>query len=170
VRLIEEQEWAHRAIVGRMLSGLGAKPEVLREIMMFSIGSLVGCACFLIGWFMPMYFAGRLETANVKEYETAAEHARALGLTAIASELMELSDTEYEHERFFWSAVTGHPLLPAFRLLFPWTPEKDRSQEITRAADGGMFGAPATHSALSAPPIVPDEKAPNPQLQRPEQP
>src|SRR5215469_10143670 len=94
VRQIEEEEWQHRAIVGEMLKNLGAKPQRLREMLMFCIGKTVGTACFLIGWFMPMYFAGRLETANVKEYETAAEHARALGMAEVASKLMELSDTE----------------------------------------------------------------------------
>jgi demethoxyubiquinone hydroxylase (CLK1/Coq7/Cat5 family) len=130
VRKIEDEEWKHRAIVGEMLKNLGAHPQRPREIMMFCIGKTVSCACFIIGWFMPMYFAGRLETANVKEYETAAEHARALGMLEVAEKLMELSDTEYEHERFFWEAVTGHPFLPIFRTVFPWTPVKDRSKEI----------------------------------------
>jgi len=154
VRKIEDEEWHHRVIVGDMLKNLGAQPQRLREILMFCIGTTVGCACYLIGWFMPMYFAGRLETANVKEYETAAEHARALGMAEIASKLMELSDTEYEHERFFWSMVTGHPMLPVFRLFFPWTPVKNRSIELVSDGDPEIHGSATT---ITKPPLIVSE-------------
>jgi len=155
VRKIEDEEWRHRAIVGEMLKNLGARPQRLREIFMYCIGKTVGTSCFVIGWFMPMYFAGRLETANVKEYETAAEHARALGMAEVASKLMELSDTEYEHERFFWTSVTGHPFLPVFRLFFPWTPVKNRENEIAGASNSGRLEA--YENITVPPPTVPED-------------
>ncbi len=32
------------------------------------IGRLISFSCHVIGWFMPFYFAGRLESGNVCEY------------------------------------------------------------------------------------------------------
>jgi len=122
IRTIEEQEWAHRELVGKMLESLGAKPQFWREIMMTCIGKIVSLACFLIGWFMPMYFAGRLESANIEEYERASAHATALGLHEYAHTLLELADVEAQHELYFMRKVAGHKWLPAFRQLFPWQP------------------------------------------------
>lgn len=62
---IEREEWVHRRQVGEMLAYLEDKPQKWREVMMWTIGRTVGLACFVIGWFMPMYFAGRLENDNV---------------------------------------------------------------------------------------------------------
>ena len=78
IQRIENEELEHREIVGKMLAFLSAKPQPWRELMMTMIGRTVGTACFLIGWFLPMYFAGRLESSNVKEYDFAADHAHAL--------------------------------------------------------------------------------------------
>ena len=122
IQKIEAEEWAHRAIVGEMLAYLGSGPQPLRELCMALIGRTVGAACFVIGWFLPMYFAGRLESANIKEYEVAAFHAQALALDDFAAELMRLSAVESEHEAFFQEMVTGHRLLPVVRAIFKWGP------------------------------------------------
>jgi hypothetical protein len=103
-----------------MLSSLEAKPQWWREIMMATIGRSVAISCFLGGWFLPMYFAGRLEHSNVKEYDVAATHARALGLHAYAARLMRLALVEQQHEDYFLSVVHGHWLLPAMIRLFGW--------------------------------------------------
>jgi demethoxyubiquinone hydroxylase (CLK1/Coq7/Cat5 family) len=123
IQKIESEEWAHRAIVGEMLSFLGARPQVLREIIMAVIGRTVGCSCYIIGWFLPMYFAGRLESANIKEYEVAAWHAKELGLPEFEAELMRLSEVEKEHELFFLKMVTNHRFLPLIKTFFKWGPE-----------------------------------------------
>ncbi len=120
IQQIENEEWAHREIVGKMLAHLGAKPQIWRELMMAIIGRTVGFACYLIGWFLPMYFAGRLESANIKEYEVAAYHAGQLGLSQFAAELLRLSAVEKEHEAFFWGMVINHPFLPIARAIFKW--------------------------------------------------
>src|SRR5438445_8590663 len=75
IRKIELEEWFHRKCVGKMLASLSARPRRLREAKMWLIGRTIGAACHLIGWFLPMYFAGRLESGNVIEYETADLHA-----------------------------------------------------------------------------------------------
>ena len=120
IQKIESEEWAHREIVGRMLYHLGAKPQKWREIMMAMIGRTVGFSCYFIGWFLPMYFAGRLESANIKEYEVAAYHAERLDLIDFAKELMRLSDVEKEHELFFRQMVSAHPFLPVVKTFFKW--------------------------------------------------
>jgi rubrerythrin len=112
IRRIENEELEHRAIVGVMLKKLGDGPQPWRELMMACIGRTVGAACFVIGWFLPMYFAGRLESSNIKEYDVAAGHAEALGMPDDAKELLRLSAVEAQHEEFFLQTIANHPLLP----------------------------------------------------------
>src|SRR5258708_15413070 len=88
VRRIEAEEWSHRKNVGRMLRELDSRPLTRGEIKMWVIGRTVGLACHLMGWFLPMYFAGRLETMNVEEYQVAARCAEDLGLLRFKDELL----------------------------------------------------------------------------------
>ena len=56
-------------------------------------------------WFLPMYFAGRLETRNVEEYDTAAAWAKEIGLDHFLPELFEMAAVEVEHEEFFLETI-----------------------------------------------------------------
>lgn len=120
VRRIEREEWDHRRDVGAMLTELGSGPSRGREIRTWAIGRVLGVACRVSGWFLPMYFAGRLESGNAEEYDVAAGHAAALGLEAFVGPLRHMADVEREHEVFFRSMVSGHRLLPIARRLFGW--------------------------------------------------
>lgn len=120
---IEQDEWEHRAISGSMLTELGAAPQAWREILMSTIGSAVFFACFMSGWYFPMYFAGLLENSNTDEYKAAAFHAAELGLTEYAVELSKLSNIELLHEQYFLSKVSGHPLTQALAVVFQWGTE-----------------------------------------------
>jgi demethoxyubiquinone hydroxylase (CLK1/Coq7/Cat5 family) len=120
IQKIENEEWLHRDKVGEMLATLGAQPKKGKEVKMRLIGRTIGMLCHLIGWFLPMYFAGRLESQNIKEYKDAALHAGELGLTAYESELMGMSAVEKEHELFFFNVIASHKLLPVMRRLFQW--------------------------------------------------
>jgi hypothetical protein len=131
IRQIEDEEWVHRQNVGRMLQVQGAEPVKLREIRCWIVGHVIAIGCHLIGWFLPMYFAGRLESGNTEEYAIAALHAARLGLTDFERELMVMSAVEKEHELFFLGVISGHPLLPFVSSVFKW-------------------GAPSTSSAASA--------------------
>jgi hypothetical protein len=122
IQKIEREEWIHRKRVGEMLASLGAGPRKLREAKLWVVGRAIGLACHLIGWFLPMYFAGRLESGNVIEYEVAASHAAALGLKEFEADLLVMAGVEKEHELFFSSVVAGHRLLPAISALFGWGP------------------------------------------------
>lgn len=69
---------------------------------------------------MPMYFAGRLESANVKEYEFAATYATRLGMHEESQVLMKLASVEHEHEMYFRTKAQSHQMFPLFKRVFPW--------------------------------------------------
>jgi len=117
---IEDEEWAHRREVLRMLVALGARPRRIREIVMWLTGRTIGLACYVTGWFLPMYFAGLLERGNVKEYEAASACAGRLGLKSFEDELRRMAVTERSHELFFMSAISGHRLNALMRAVFRW--------------------------------------------------
>ena len=120
IQKIEREEAVHRQRVGEILASLGARPLKFREAKMWVIGRTIGLSCHVIGRFLPMYFAGRLESGNVVEYEGAASHARALGLLEFEADLLVMARVEKEHEMFFLRAVAGHRLLPLMRAIFIW--------------------------------------------------
>src|SRR5262245_47820321 len=60
IRAIEAEERAHRARVGEMLAALGARARFWRELRMRLTGLLIAGLCFLGGWYVPMYGAGRI--------------------------------------------------------------------------------------------------------------
>lgn len=120
IQKIEREEAVHRQRVGEMLAGLGSAPRKLREARMWVIGRTIGLSCHALGRFLPMYFAGRLESGNVVEYEDAAAHASALGLSEFEADLLVMARVEKEHELFFLSMVAGHRLLPLMQGIFKW--------------------------------------------------
>jgi hypothetical protein len=62
-----------------MLAELGSGPDSARETRAAVIGRTVGFFCHISGWFFPMYGAGKLESRNIREYETAARYAVGCG-------------------------------------------------------------------------------------------
>ena len=118
IKKIEAEEWHHRERVGRWLEVLNAKPRRLREAVFWMIGRTLGMSCHVSGWFMPMYFAGRLENGNVVEYEDAARFASELGMHECVDDLLDMARVELEHEVFFRETVKGHRLLPAMKKVF----------------------------------------------------
>jgi rubrerythrin len=120
IQKIEQDEWRHRERVGEMLECLGVTPRRAREAKSWLIGRSIGLACHMLGRFLPMYFAGRLESGNVVEYKEAASHASALELTEFQVDLLVMAAVEREHEAFFLSVVTGHRMLPLISVLFKW--------------------------------------------------
>lgn len=123
IRQIEAEEWHHRRRLGAMLAGLGARPDLLLEVRMAILGTIICLGCLMVGWFIPMYFAGRLESRNDREYEEAAALAEALGMDALREELKAFAQLERDHEAYFLGKVAGHPALPFWRRWFGWGPE-----------------------------------------------
>ena len=108
IKTIEDEEWHHRKLVGEMLSSLGAGPNTVREIRATLVGRVLGLLCHVSGWFAPMYGAGRLESRNIVEYETAARHAQACGREDLIDCLLTMAEVEWEHERYFRECVLRH--------------------------------------------------------------
>ncbi len=121
IKDIEAEEWDHRRRVGEWLAKLDAEPRALRENIFWTIGRTLGATCFLSGWFMPMYFAGRLESQNSIEYEDAAKFAAELGMDDCVEDLLDMARVEVEHEEFFRETVAGHRLLPVMKRVFKWS-------------------------------------------------
>jgi hypothetical protein len=93
-----------------LLRDLKARPRRLREIRAAIIGRMLGLLCHFTGWFAPMYGAGRLESRNIVEYETAAMYARDCGHEDFVDCLLTMAEVEWEHEQYFRSRVLGHRL------------------------------------------------------------
>ena len=107
---IEAEEWHHRALVGDMLAACGACPSRPREAVFWTIGRVLGALCHMTGWLAPMYGAGRLESQNVVEYETAARRAAACGRHEWIECLLTMAEVEWEHEAYFRARVQSHRL------------------------------------------------------------
>ena len=124
IRQIEIEEWHHRRRLGAMLADLDSKPRAGLDASQAIVGTVILIGCNMVGWFIPMYFAGRLESQNDREYEEAALHAEALGLLALRDELKAFAQLERDHERYFMRKVEGHPALPFWQRLFKWGPSR----------------------------------------------
>jgi len=133
IRKIEEDEWHHRGLVRNLLTQLKARPKILREVRFFVIGRTLGVACHFLGWFIPMYAAGRLESHNVREYEDAADYAAACGHPEMLDCLLTMAEVEWDHEKFFRETILDHPWLRFIRL---W--EAIPPREAIRARCRGM--------------------------------
>jgi rubrerythrin len=128
IRQIENEEWHHRDLVGEMLESLGARPSRQREIRSLLVGRALGFLCHLMGWLAPMYGAGRLESRNIREYETAARYAHDCGHEELTDCLLTMAEVEWEHEYYFRSRVLIHGL--GRRLtLWPPPPPKETIRE-----------------------------------------
>lgn len=142
IRTIEEDEWRHRRQVGRMLHDLGAAPDRRREIRANVIGRVLGALCHASGWLAPMYGAGKLESRNIREYETAARLAWNSDRKEWVDCLLEMAEVEWEHERYFRDRVLSHAVgrrLP----IWPEPPPKVRIRAAFEFETGSPSNDPA---------------------------
>jgi rubrerythrin len=151
IRRIEEDEWRHRHMVGEMLANLGGRPKPRRELRAKIIGRTLQFLCHVTGWLAPMYGAGKLESRNVREYETAAGYARDCGATEFIECLLEMAEVEWDHEHYFRSCVLKHRLgrrLP----LWPKPPAKETIRLSFEHEN--LFPSPASRLAIVPPPVT----------------
>ena len=124
IRTIEDEEWHHRALVGEMLRTLNAQPNQWRELRATIIGRTLGFLCHVSGWLLPMYGAGKLESRNIVEYETAARYARTCGREEFIDCLLTMAEVEWEHEYYFRRKVLQHRWAHLFS-IWPEPPAKE---------------------------------------------
>jgi demethoxyubiquinone hydroxylase (CLK1/Coq7/Cat5 family) len=108
IKKIEDEEWHHRRLAGEMLTQLNSGPGRWKEIRATILGRVLGVLCHVCGWLAPMYGAGRLESRNIREYETAARYARESGHESFIDCLLEMAEVEWEHELYFRSRVLSN--------------------------------------------------------------
>ncbi|MEY2878448.1 MAG: hypothetical protein RLZZ15_828 [Verrucomicrobiota bacterium] len=118
VKQIEDDEWEHRRHVLAIMRHHGVPVSRWFEAQYFLIGKLIGASCHVIGWFMPYFFAGKLESGNVCEYFVMMRYFRALGLREHDAVLYEMGMKEKEHEVYFLAQIAGSRWLPWFERVF----------------------------------------------------
>jgi demethoxyubiquinone hydroxylase (CLK1/Coq7/Cat5 family) len=120
LRRIEDEEWLHRENLARILAKLGERPSPWLEAKYWCIGKAIGLSCHVIGRFMPMYFAGRLESGNVMEYVHMEILARGHGMEEEIGCIREMARVEKSHEDFFLGKAQGHGAMGVFEKVFGW--------------------------------------------------
>jgi hypothetical protein len=120
IRQIEEDEWNHRSEVLEIMKYYNIEISKGYEIRYAIIGKLISASCYVIGWFMPFFFAGKLESGNVCEYFKAKQHFNALGIHQWDQVLYEMGIKEKEHEIYFLNKIKNSKVLPFFEKLFSW--------------------------------------------------
>lgn len=120
IRQIELDEWQHRETVLSIMKLYDIPPLRYFEIKYHILGRIIGASCYVIGWFMPYYFAGRLESGNVCEYFIMMRYFNEIGITDHDEVLYEMGLKEKEHEVYFQKALENNRLLPLFEAIFGW--------------------------------------------------
>src|SRR4051812_28100518 len=90
------------------------------ELKFYFIGKIISISCHVIGWFMPFYFAGKLESGNVCEYFHMKQYFNTLGIFDHDGVLYAMGIKEKEHEVYFLGQIKTNKLLPLFQKLFKW--------------------------------------------------
>lgn len=124
IRQIEMDEWNHRSEVLTIMKVYAIPVSNYYEFRFYVIGKIISLSCHLIGWFMPFYFAGRLESGNVCEYFRMMQYFHALNIMDHNNVLYEMGIKEKEHELYFLGKIKNKKLLPFFEKLFGWGAEK----------------------------------------------
>lgn len=120
IKQIEEDEWGHRAEVLALMQEYNVPVSRYYEIKMHVIGKIISASCYVIGWFMPFYFAGKLESGNVCEYFRMKQYFNSLGISKHDQILYDMGIKEKEHEVYFLEKIKSNKLLPYFQKYFGW--------------------------------------------------
>jgi hypothetical protein len=120
IRQIEEDEWNHRREVLEIMKYHNIEISKSYEVRYAVIGKLISASCYVIGWFMPFFFAGKLESGNVCEYFKAKQYFNALGIDRWDQALYDMGIKEKEHEIYFLNKIKNSKVLPFFEKLFSW--------------------------------------------------
>lgn len=124
IKQIEDDEWNHRKEVLEIMKQYDIPISTYYEIRFYIVGKVISLSCYLIGWFMPFYFAGSLESGNVCEYFRMKQYFNELGIKEHDLILYEMGMKEKEHEVYFLSKIQNSKLLPFFERLFSWGAKK----------------------------------------------
>lgn len=121
---IELDEWNHRKDVLKIMEEYAIPISKYYEFKFHIIGKVISYSCYLIGWFMPYFFAGKLESGNVCEYFRMMQYFHELGIVKHNEILYEMGIKEKEHEIYFLSKIENKRLMPFFESIFKWGKSK----------------------------------------------
>lgn len=124
IKQIEIDEWNHRAEVLKIMQAYSISVSTYYEIKFYIIGKIISFSCYIIGWFMPYYFAGRLESGNVCEYFRMMHYFHELGITEHNQIFYEMGIKEKEHEVYFIEKLKNKKWLSYFEKIFGWGSHK----------------------------------------------
>ena len=127
IRQIEIDEWNHRAEVLKLMNLYQVPVSKWYVLKYHIIGKNISASCYVIGWFMPFYFAGNLESGNVCEYIRMKRHFNAMNITAHDEILYEMSLKEKEHEVYFYKGIENSKWLPFFEKIFHWGSKESKN-------------------------------------------
>ncbi len=120
IRQIELDEWNHRADVLKIMQVYNIPISKWYELKYHVVGKFISASCYVLGWFMPYYFAGNLESGNVCEYFRMKQYFNAIGITQHDAILYEMGIKEKEHELYFLNGIKDKKALSFFEKLFAW--------------------------------------------------
>ena len=120
VKQIEDDEWGHRKNVLVIMQKYDIPILKYYEIKFHIIGRVISASCYVIGWFMPYFFAGKLESGNVCEYFVMMQYFHSLGIRDHDEILYEMGMKEKDHEIYFLNQIKSSKLLPIFEKIFAW--------------------------------------------------
>ena len=123
IRQIEQDEWEHRNEVLQIMKEYKVDVSKWMELKYTIIGKFISWSCHVIGYFLPIYFAGRLESGNVNEYFIMKDWFNELGIYKHDDLLVEMGIKEKEHEIYFAQLIANHWMLPYFERVFGWGPD-----------------------------------------------
>jgi len=124
IKQIEDDEWNHRKEVLEIMNHYDISISKYYEFRFHIIGKTISFSCYIIGWFMPFYFAGSLESGNVCEYFRMKHFFNELGIKDHDQVLYEMGIKEKEHEVYFLGKIKNNKLLSVFEKLFSWGSRK----------------------------------------------
>lgn len=134
IKQIEMDEWQHREIVLSIMQQYNIPPSRYYEIKYHILGRIIAASCYVIGWFMPYYFAGRLESGNVCEYFIMMRYFNELGIQDHDEVLYEMGLKEKEHEVYFQKSLANNRMLPLFEKIFGWGNKSSANDVILEEA------------------------------------
>jgi hypothetical protein len=120
IHQVEVDEWNHRQEVLQIMQQYDIPVSLWYEIRFHVIGKVISGSCYVIGWFMPYFFAGRLESGNVCEYFRMKQYFNSLGIKEHDVILYQMGIKEKEHEIYFLEKAKQSRFLPLFEKIFNW--------------------------------------------------
>ena len=141
VKQIEDDEWAHRRHVLALMQQYDVPVSRALELRYYVVGKVIAASCYVIGWFMPYFFAGKLESGNVCEYFVMMRHFHELGIREHDAILYEMGMKEKEHEVYFLGQIKSSRVLPMFERMFSW----GRNRSLNDVDLDAAYGVEESH-------------------------